>query len=175
MERGVKVSFVILFAILSLVLFIGIVNAYNSFSLIKEDRDSKKAVLIYDINPSEVIKDYETVIQMNYLEGDFLDLILYIKKSKITKIVYYQQENLPIELLDILRNEAGITLIKIAGSVPINSFESQEENFNEILITGKSTEEQQSRSYSMFIVLGIVLIVILAIVLILIPKKKRRK
>ncbi len=171
MERGVKVSFIILF----LVLLIESVGAYDSFSLLQEDQDSKKAVLIYNINPLEAIKDYNTVIQLNYLDGDFLDLALYIKNSKITRIVYYQQENLPKELLDILRNEAGINLVKIAGSVPINNLENNEGASNEILITGKATQEQESRNYSAFILLSIGLIVTLAIILIFMPKKKKRK
>lgn len=152
----------------------GSISAYASFSLLQEDQDSKKAVLIYNINPLEAIKDYNTVIQLNYLEGDFSDLALYIKNSKITRIVYYQQENLPKELLDILRNEAGINLIKITGDIPLNNVENIKEDSNEILITGNITENQEIKSYLLFIVSCVLIIVILAIVLIFMPKKKRK-
>lgn len=174
MKRELKSLSVILFAVLFLVLLIGVVSAYNSFSLIKEDRDSKKAVLIYEINPSEVIKDYNTVIQLNYVEGDFLDLALYIKNSKIMRIVYYQQDNLSEELLNVLRDEAGINLIKIASSMPINNINSLNSDSGEILITGKATEEQQSKNYSFFIIFSIIVVVSLAILLIFMPKKKKR-
>jgi len=170
MERGVKISFVILF----LVLFIGIVSAYNSFSLIKEDRDSKKAVIIYNINPYDAIKNYNTVIQLNYIEGDFLDLALYIKNSKITRIVYYQQDILSEELLNILRNEAGINLVQIASSTPINRINNLNSDSGEILITGKVTEGQEEGVYLIFIVFSIVIVVVLAVLLIFMPKKKKR-
>lgn len=175
MKRGVKISF----ALVCLILIFGFVSAYPSFSLLKEDKDSKKAVIIYNVNPSEVLYEYPTIIQLNYIHGDFADLIGYLRNTKIMNVLYYN-EDIDSETLRYIEEESGVNFRKLPrnldGVQDLNSLETQElVDYPEIRISGNSIQEQSSVRVTFFTVLSVLALIAIIVAIRLIPDKKKRK
>ena len=175
MGRGVKIYFAFLF----LILIAGIVCAYPSFSLVNEDTNSKKAVIVYNVDPIEVINDYSTVIQLNYLYGDFADLIGYLRNTKIMTILYYNGD-INSETVKYLEEESGVNFRRFLKNVnkaqKLNSLNEEEIlNTPEIIISGKSIEQQNSVKFTFVTSLIIIIIISIIVAVRLIPKKKKRK
>ncbi|MBP6857064.1 hypothetical protein KBC25_01420 [Candidatus Pacearchaeota archaeon] len=175
MGRGVKIYFAFLF----LILIAGIVCAYPSFSLVNEDTNSKKAVIVYNVDPIEVINDYSTVIQLNYLYGDFADLIGYLRNTKIMTILYYNGD-IDSETLKYIEEESGVNFRRLLRSTDkaqkLYSLNEEEIlDTPEIIISGKSIEQQNSVKFTFVTSLIIIIIISIIVAVRLIPKKKKRK
>jgi hypothetical protein len=175
MKEGMKISLVIL----GIFVFVGFVCAQDSFYFLKEDASSYEAVVVYDVDFGDIRNNPETIIRLNRNEGDFTDLINYIKSSKITKLFYYSSDNLDSDFIKLMKTEAGVNVrMLIGGGVDRNTEESDERITpeDELIITGEvitlnGEETNNSLITIIFILLGVL---VLFIVLRLIFRRKRK-
>ncbi|MGY4884053.1 MAG: hypothetical protein ACP5NZ_00555 [Nanobdellota archaeon] len=179
MRGELKITLMFLF----IILFIGNVYAYNSFFLVKEDRESSKALIVYDVDYTEIMKKYDTIISLNKKEGDFNDfndLINYLKESKITNVVYYRVDDINEDLVKLIKIEAGVVVRVLNDEGVRNLGRINTENTNdakqsELIIMGKSIAgENLSRNSNRLwgVIIGIIFIIL--VIAFLIPRKKRR-
>lgn len=176
MEKGLKSSLKFLGIILFVVLFIEIVNAYTSFSLIKEDRDLKKAIIIDNIDALQVSDDYQTIIELTETEGDFADLIGYLRSSKITRIVYFKEDINP-KIIELIEQESGVSFRKLMNNDIKIDYEWQEDEYskqNPIIVGNTINEQKNEKNYLFFIVSSVLIVVVLAILLVFMPKKENK-
>jgi len=172
MEGWLKISLIFL----GIILFVGGVSAYTSFSLVKEDKDSKKAIIIDYVESLRVADDYETVIELLDKNNDFADLIWYLRSSKITRVVYYKDDIHP-DIIELLEKESGVSFRRLLEDIDIDyGWQEEESNQPKPIFVGSAINQQESLvNVSFFVVSSIVIVVILAILLVLITKKKKRK
>jgi len=175
MKRGMKVSLFIF----GIVMFGGIVCAQDSFYFLKEDTNSNEAVMVYDVDFGDIRNNPKTIIRLTRNEGDFTDLISYIKSSKITKLFYYSSDNLDSDFIKLIKSEAGVNVrMLIGGGVDRNTDDSNERinPDDELIITGEvielKGESQNTPLLNVFVaILGVV---VLLVVLRLIFRRKRK-
>jgi hypothetical protein len=111
MDSSLRIS--ILF--LSIIVLIAGVSAYDSFFIV-EETDSGQAVIIHDLDSSEVIGEGGTIIKLIKAEGDFSDLYEYIKNSPIEIVLLYGNDDL-LEFGTNLRQATGVNvMVKFAKS-----------------------------------------------------------
>lgn len=162
---------------LLLILFAGQVSAYESFFVIKEDIDSKKAVLLYNIDPEQIMSKYDSIISLTKNEGDFSDLVRYLKSSKIMNVVYYDNDDIGNEIIQELKIQAGVSFRKLDGKDLIklntnsleNTPETEEAN---VIITGKAVSGQETPANKFLLIFFIIILIVIMGVILLIPKKK---
>lgn len=162
---------------LLLIFFISQVSAYDSFFIIKEDKDSSKALLIYNIDPTLLMNQYDTILTLTRNEGDFSDLIMYLKSSKIMNIVYYSNDDINNDIIQSIKIGAGVSfrklnekdVVKLNVTTLENTSENKEAN---PIVTGDVVSGNTDTTRFLLIFSIIITLAVIVVLMILIPGKK---
>jgi hypothetical protein len=103
--------------LLSAIILLNWVSAYDSF-FIAEQTDSSQVVIIHSLDSSEVLGE-GTVIKLTRTEGDFSDLISYLK-SNVTQILFYGNDDINGNFSQMIRAESGIPAMVKFGKLGSN-------------------------------------------------------